>query len=514
MTVKRQKSSGARAVRSTKPGASARSARGTKTPKKKKGRRSSPVRFRTAVVVAFLVGMAAAFVFSWTLYETRGKFARVPHSKEQRGAISAPGHALSGEPGQAVRGRAVEALPPLERNRKVSPARDLPPLPRIAGSREGISPPGELPRPPASDSGGTQHSGKSARENLYEEGLAGSLGESIRQVDYALTQAGLFLKLPASHIRVVQSENRLNETEPYRFQQVEILPGVSSRPFIAALRGTLNAWAEQASLSRIRENRWAIALNGVQTHILQLYPGRGAFAEDSAPAGEGIRRRAAGEPARLVIVLDDLGEGFGPIRRLLALNYPVTFAFWPHGANTREGAVAAHAAGREILVHQPMEPLGYPRVQPGPDVLRAGMGARRIREIVEKNIARVPHAVGLNNHMGSQFTQDAGSVDAVLNVLRDRGLFMLDSVTHAHSVFYNRARALGVRAYRRGVFLDVEATREKVLEELKHAERIALLSGQAIAIGHPLPGTLAALEEWQHLRDPSVIIVPLSELQR
>jgi polysaccharide deacetylase 2 family uncharacterized protein YibQ len=351
----------------------------------------------------------------------------------------------------------------------------------------------------------------------YEEEHADTLEQRIRRVDYALTQAVFFMKLPASHLRLAMVENRSHGAQFYHFQVVEILPGKSTRPFIAALRQTLRAWAELAALSRIRENRWAISVDGVQTHVLQLYPGQGSFPEDgsvSPPEHASPSIRSPGEPARLVIVIDDLGAGLSPVHQLLDLDFPVTLSFWPHAQNTREGARAAHQAGREILVHQPMEPVGYPRVQPGPGGLRVGMDAQRIRGQLEENIAKVPYAVGMNNHMGSRFTQEAGGIDAVLEVLRDKGMFMLDSVTHPQSVFYKQARRLGVAAYQRNVFLDAAPTRENVLEELERAQRVALQSGQAIAIGHPLPDTLAALKEWQQLRDPAVRIVRLRDLPR
>jgi polysaccharide deacetylase 2 family uncharacterized protein YibQ len=216
----------------------------------------------------------------------------------------------------------------------------------------------------------------------------------------------------------------------------------------------------------------------------------------------------------MVIVMDDLGANASSVRQLLALDYPVTFAFWPHGAHTREGAAAAHAEGREILVHQPMEPVGYPQVRPGPNVLLNGMSRERIRRILASSIAAVPYAAGMNNHMGSRFTQNAAGVGEVVHFLKERGLFLLDSLTHSRSVFDREGRRLGIRSYRRNVFLDVTHTRAHVLKELERAQRIALLTGQAVAIGHPLPETLAALRDWQTMRDKKVRIVRLADLPR
>jgi polysaccharide deacetylase 2 family uncharacterized protein YibQ len=219
----------------------------------------------------------------------------------------------------------------------------------------------------------------------------------------------------------------------------------------------------------------------------------------------------AGE-AKLAIIIDDLGFSRTAVRQVLALDYPVACAFLPHGKHTPAGARAAHAKGREILIHQPMEPVGYPKVNPGPQALLVGMSDSQIRRILNDSIAAVPHAVGLSNHMGSQFTQEADEVGSVIQKLKERGLFILDSLTHKNSVFAGQGRRMGIEHYSRTVFLDASPSREKILEELRRAEHIALFTGQAVAIGHPLPETLAALNEWQHLRNPKVRIVKLREL--
>ena len=361
----------------------------------------------------------------------------------------------------------------------------------------------------------------------YEEPLGANLQDQVRQIDYALIQAARLKKLPAGAMRQVAMADRTRGKEQYHFQIFEILCGSSADAYVRSVRESLEAWTEKARLVRDgKKNQWAISVNGTRTHVLRLYPGLKHFPSPTGtPETPGTREeplkgldkarvRQPGEPALLVIVMDDLGASSKALDSLMKLDFPVTFAFWPHGAHTREGARAAHFAGHEILVHQPMEPLGYPKVKPGPRVMLMGMSDSEIRETVRSSLEAVPYAVGLNNHMGSRFTQHRQGVDTVLHVLRDRGMFMLDSVTHGRSVFWDRARALGVKNYKRNVFLDVVASRKAILAQLRQAERIALLSGQAVAIGHPLPETLGALQEWQKIRSKEVRIVRLRDLQQ
>jgi hypothetical protein len=402
--------------------------------------------------------------------------------------------------------------------------KNVPPDARPAESKEKSALPKEQERPfqPAGESGReVADAVESALADLqslaYEEGpVYASFEERIRQVDYALMQATWLHKLPARAMRLTAVEERARDGEYYRFQTVDILPGKGATPFVETLKDSLALWGEGASLKPAGRDAWDIVLDGIQTHSMRLYPGQASF---PAASGDGIpgasagmllpspelampRMRTVGEEPKLAIVIDDLGLSESAVRQLLDLNYPVTCAFLPHGK------------GREILVHQPMEPIGYPRLKPGPNALLTGMSDSQIRRILDASIAAVPHAVGLNNHMGSKFTQQTDGVNMVVRVLKERGLFMLDSLTHKNSVFVSQGKRMGIEHYSRNVFLDASPSREKILEELRRAERIALFTGQAVAIGHPLPETLGALKDWQYLRNREVRIVRLSELRQ
>lgn len=352
----------------------------------------------------------------------------------------------------------------------------------------------------------------------YEEALHVPLDERIRQVDYALMQAAWQQNLPATRTRLASVQDKKSGQENYHFQTIDILPGKTADSYIQTLRENLQTWSGNAILRKKSTNEWLISLDGIDTHHIRLYPGQEQFTEEAQQSSQQTPRsspalvRPSGQTAKLVIVIDDLGESMQAIDRLLRLEYPVTFAFWPHASHVAEGAKKAHKKGKEILVHLPMEPLGYPNVAPGPGVLLTNMSSQQITRQVEAGIAKVPHAVGLNNHMGSRFTQNKAGVDAVIAVLKQRRMFMLDSMTDPRSVFAKEGQRLGITHYKRNVFLDVTHSRKAILAQLRQAERIALLTGQSIAIGHPLPETLSALEEWQRLRDRSVRIVRLQDL--
>ena len=344
--------------------------------------------------------------------------------------------------------------------------------------------------------------------------------EKNRQVEFAIMQASSQKNIPSGGIVFGPQEERgINRGAgregaggTYFFQPVSVVAGPD---FFDTLETCLESWNTGAFLRRLSAGKASISLGGVVTHEVQLFPDKASLLSGSSgtPSRRQMptRHKLGSEPV-MVIVIDDLGESQTALRRLLSLDFPVTCAFFPYGSHTPSGAETAHRAGREIIVHQPMEPLGYPSVRPGKDALLVTMGKDTITRMVRTGLDRVPHAVGLNNHMGSRFTQDRERVGAVLRVVEERGLFVLDSLTHAKSVFYDEAERYDLKRLQRSVFLDVQAEHRAVLAALQKTERLARLSGQAIAIGHPLPATLSALEEWQHTRDKKIRLVRLSDL--
>ncbi len=219
-----------------------------------------------------------------------------------------------------------------------------------------------------------------------------------------------------------------------------------------------------------------------------------------------------GKGPRMVVVIDDLGDHAVFAKNLVDLPFPVTLAILPNRPHTRATDAMAAEHGAEVILHQPMQPGSYPRVNPGPGAVFTDMDAERIKAQVAENLSQLPHAVGINNHMGSAFTENAPGMAAVMTVLRARHLFFLDSVTSSVSAAPEAARQAGVPLYRRAVFLDNVRNPRTILGQLKTAERLAVKRGRAIAIGHPYGETMEALKIWARERDPRIKLVTLTEL--
>ncbi len=199
--------------------------------------------------------------------------------------------------------------------------------------------------------------------------------------------------------------------------------------------------------------------------------------------------------AKIAIIIDDVGNELGSLETLLAVPVPLTFSVLPHAARTAESLRMLERSGAEVMLHLPMQPASHPETYPGDGALLLSMDEGQIKTKVEEALAKVPGAMGVNNHMGSAFTADARCMRAVLGVLRERGLFFVDSRTTAQTKGHSMALRMGVPAAERSVFLDNHQDTSSIMASLLALGRTAELEGEAIGIGHPYPETVAVLQE-------------------
>jgi hypothetical protein len=217
---------------------------------------------------------------------------------------------------------------------------------------------------------------------------------------------------------------------------------------------------------------------------------------------------------RVALIIDDLGYDRPAAERLMELNAPFTFAILPHSPHQETIARAAHARGLEVILHLPMEPVEYPDVNPGPGTLLAAMSPDELLRVLEEDLRAVPHIRGVNNHMGSRLTARSEQLYQVFSVLKRRGLYFVDSRTTEETVCRPSARLFELPFAQRDVFIDHVHEPATVRRQLREMVRTARLKGEAIAIGHPHPVTVAVLrEELPELRR-QVEIVPASRLVR
>ncbi len=222
---------------------------------------------------------------------------------------------------------------------------------------------------------------------------------------------------------------------------------------------------------------------------------------------------SADSKGRLAIIIDDMGANLADARNLSSIGVPLTFAIIPGLRNSREVAAYAVSNNIPVMIHMPMQSKGWPERRLEANGLLVSMDDTALRKQIELYLRDIPRAVGANNHMGSEFTEDNERMRVVLSMLKGRGLFFVDSVTSSRSVAYSLARQMGVRTAKRNVFLDNEQNREYILGQLNQAVRVARANGSVIAICHPHPATIKALAEaLPTLKQQGITLVTVSQL--
>ena len=201
---------------------------------------------------------------------------------------------------------------------------------------------------------------------------------------------------------------------------------------------------------------------------------------------------------QFALVIDDLGYAAPElVTRLCAQEIPFSVAVLPFQEFTKESAEIAYTRGKEVLLHLPMEPIGYPgpSKDPGPGAVMYDLPESEMRLLVRQALDAVPHRKGVNNHMGSRITPDRKRMHWILEEIRASRCFFLDSRTEKDSVAFEIAEELKIPAVQRKVFLDDDKSYDEIAKQWERALGIARKEGQVVIIGHIYPETVAALEK-------------------
>lgn len=205
--------------------------------------------------------------------------------------------------------------------------------------------------------------------------------------------------------------------------------------------------------------------------------------QPSAAAG----MEEAGMDKQIAIVIDDFGNAMKGTEQMLDLPVKITVAVMPFLPTTKKDAEEAFLKGHDVIVHLPMEPKNGKRSWLGPGAIMTDLSDEEIRRRVEAAIDDVPHAIGMNNHMGSKATSDERVMRVVLQVCKERGLFFLDSRTSYRTVVPKVAAELGVQALHNNVFLDDVYTPHHVSRQIREVKKFLRHHERCVVIGHVGP---------------------------
>lgn len=335
-----------------------------------------------------------------------------------------------------------------------------------------------------------------------------SIESEIKQIDQSICDALLALDIPAADVTFKTVEPKKHRRGLWTFSELEIhLPATLvhsniKETFLARLSKHMPKKSLRFISGPQQELILDLFINGHRTHrLVFVKPGQ---KKTMVPLSSPI--------PRVAIIIDDLGYDEKIASRFLSLDGVISFSVLPHSPFQERIASAVHQDGRDLLLHLPMEPVEYPRVDPGAGALLSSMTPDDLLDQLRKDLDAVPLAVGVNNHMGSRLTQDPARMRQLFTILKKRNLFFVDSLTGPRSYCQQAAHLLQVKFAQRHVFLDHNQDPTAIRFQIKRLIGIARERGQAIGIGHPYPATWEVLNEELPTIKNQVELVRVSEL--
>ncbi len=200
------------------------------------------------------------------------------------------------------------------------------------------------------------------------------------------------------------------------------------------------------------------------------------------------------QPPRMAIILDDWGNNASLVSMALAVQRPLTLSILPHLPHSRDIAEQAHQNGLGVMLHMPMQPKNK-KEGLEPKTIMVTSSDREITQYLDEALADIPHAQGVNNHMGSAATSDQRVMKVFLSHLKNTSLFFVDSNTEPETVGYKTAQDLGIPFTKRDIFLDNQTNTDAIRKQLLRAKKMAVARGKVVVIGHDKKITLQVIKE-------------------
>ncbi|MCW2276612.1 divergent polysaccharide deacetylase family protein [Heliophilum fasciatum] len=227
----------------------------------------------------------------------------------------------------------------------------------------------------------------------------------------------------------------------------------------------------------------------------------------------------AGQLAQMAIIIDDLGNNADGTNELLELGCPITVAIMPFMHASAKESALAHERNFEVLIHLSLEAERSVSTAYTPNTITTALADDQIRKIINEAKASVPHAIGLNNHMGSKATADTRVMSVIAEQAKENDWLLVDSSTSQNSQMSKAAGNFGVPFACRDFFIDNEHNYASSVQSLMAAAADAKRTGNAVVIGHVGPdggkSTVKAIRDsLPKIQAMGIELVPISKIAK
>jgi polysaccharide deacetylase 2 family uncharacterized protein YibQ len=216
--------------------------------------------------------------------------------------------------------------------------------------------------------------------------------------------------------------------------------------------------------------------------------------------------------ARIAIVIGGLAVSqTGTQAAIAKLPAEVTLAFAPQGNSIGRWMQDARRGGHEIVLQVPLEPFGYPSVNPGRNTLTVAAPPEENLEKLRWALSRTTNYVAVMNYMGARFSADAEALQPVMEELAKRGLGYIDDGTSARSQAPELALKDRVPLAVADATIDGVQERGAILKKLDELEATARARGFAIGTGSAFDVTVDTVAAWvAEAKKRGIEIVPVT----
>ena len=215
---------------------------------------------------------------------------------------------------------------------------------------------------------------------------------------------------------------------------------------------------------------------------------------------------------RIAVLLSGLGlSGAATEAAINDLPGAVTLGFNPYAPKLDDWIGSARATGHEVFLSLAMEPVDYPRVDPGPHTLLISLDRQQNLERLQWVLSRGAGYVGVVSSAGSRFTTSQADLLPILDEIKARGLMFVDSRSTENSVAGAVSKSIGLPRAVNDLALDLQASRDAIDQRLQQLEQLARQTGVAIALGEIYPVTIERLAQWiPSLERKGIVLAPIS----
>ncbi|MGI9365656.1 MAG: divergent polysaccharide deacetylase family protein [Rhizobiaceae bacterium] len=217
---------------------------------------------------------------------------------------------------------------------------------------------------------------------------------------------------------------------------------------------------------------------------------------------------------RVALIVGGLGlSQTGTQAAIKALPSSISLGFSPLGNSLQRWVQEARREGHEVVLQLPMEPLGYPTINPGPRTLVSVAEEGENLMNLRWSLGRMTNYPVVMNYLGAGLTSKSNLMRPLLKEIRDRGLGYIDDGSASASVSLNVAQDLRLPHASGNIIVDAVREPDRMRANLRVLESLAKARGFAIGTASAFPETVEVIAEWAEQADKrNILIVPVSNL--